>query len=559
MVGGACDTAACSNGGMAHSNRPRSARLTLSPETLLALFALYWALIANRPVLAAVREQMQGGLFAQTGVLLLIALLHYVLVAPLLTLGWTRTLLVLLSAVAVFASHFTTQLGVVMDPAMLRNLLRTDVREASELMGPALWAHAAIWLLPPLLLLTRVRLQRRQSGWRAHRNRAGLWLLALLATLGLLVAQYQGLSSLMRNHKTLRYQVLPVAPLWSLPRSAWQDLREARAPKQPIGEDARKGASWAAAAKPRLLVWVVGETVRAADWGRFKLADGSERLSTPRTEAEPEWLRFPRMQSCGTDTETSLPCMFAPVGRRDYDESRIRGQQSLLHVLARAGVQVDWWDAQSGCKGVCEKLPEKRIECGAQCDPALFAGLPERLRAIQGGGPGTHLLVLHMLGNHGPSYYKRYGAAHEVFKPACTSDDLGRCSRDEIRNAYDNALHATDTLLSEALAQLRAVQGEVDVALLFTPDHGESLGENGLYLHGLPHLFAPKDQTEVPLLFWLGEGWRAQRGYDAACLRALPRSAQPRHDHLFHTVLNLLDVRTALYAPEWDLLKACTP
>ena len=534
----------------------RAAWLTLSPELALALFSLYWALWANRPVLAALRQQMPGQTLPLLASVLLLALLHYLLVAPFLFERATRLLLLALTAVAVFGSHFTQSLGTVLDPAMLRNLLRTNVGEARELANASLAWHVAVGLLPAVLLLAVLRVRRRHSGLRALGLRGLAWGGALLSTLGLLMLLYQPLSSLMRNHRALRYQVLPAAPLWSLPRSAWQDLREAQQPRAPIGLDATPGPSWSQAARPRLLVWVVGETVRAANWGHQTLPDGSERVTTPQLLAEPGALQFPLMQTCGTDTESSLPCMFAPVGRRDYDEGRIRREQSLLHVLARAGVKVDWRDAQSGCKGVCTDLPTTKLDCGERCDEQLFALLPERLKAVRAAG-GTHVLVLHMLGNHGPAYFRRYGPAHARFKPACEQDDFGPCSREQIRNAYDNALLATDALLAGALRDLRAAQSELDVALLFTPDHGESLGERGLYLHGMPYAFAPREQTEVPMLFWLSEGWRAQRGWRADCLRALPQQAAPRHDHLFHTVLDLLDVRTALRDPQWNLLQPC--
>ncbi|MBB5204829.1 lipid A ethanolaminephosphotransferase [Inhella inkyongensis] len=530
-------------------------RAELSPESLLLLFSLYWALAANRPVWGAVHQGLGAGRLL--GVVALLALIHYLVLAPWMAVRVSRPLLLALSAVAALGSYFTQSLGVVLDPAMMRNLMRTDWREARELVGPGLLGHVAVLLLPVVLVLVQVRPVRSRTGWAGMRRRLGWWLTALLGALVLLWVLFQPLSGLMRMNKGLRYQMLPVAPLWSLPRSVWQDMKEAQAPRQPIGLDAKAGPTWAAAQRPRVLVWVVGETVRAANWGAYTLPEGGVRDTAPLTGIEPQWLRFPRMTTCGTDTETSLPCMFAPTGRRAYDEAQIRGQESLLHVLQRAGVQTEWWDAQSGCKGVCAELPQRRLDCGELCDRELFAGLAPKLQAIRQSGPGTHLLVLHMLGNHGPSYYRRYGSEHARFQPACQSDDLGRCSQAEIRNAYDNALLATDALLADALKQLRALQGEMDVALLFTPDHGESLGEKGLFLHGMPFSFAPREQTEVPMLFWLSEGWRATRGWSADCLSRLPKGSAPQHDHLFHTALNLLDVRTALYEPTWDLLQPC--
>jgi lipid A ethanolaminephosphotransferase len=257
--------------------------------------------------------------------------------------------------------------------------------------------------------------------------------------------------------------------------------------------------------------------------------------------------------------------MFAPVGRRDYDEGRIRSQQSLLHVLQRAGVTVRWRDNQTGCKGVCDGLLQERVgdlsldpalcKDGTCLDDALLHGLEADLVKAK----GTQIWVLHMLGNHGPAYHRRVPAGATPYQPFCAKDDLGRCSRPEIVNAYDNALRHTDLVLDRLWRILQAEKG-VDTAMLVIPDHGESLGERGIYLHGLPYAVAPREQTEVPMLLGLSSGFAQARGWSQDCIKSLPRRiAEPQHDHLFHTLLTLLDVHTALYNPAWDLMKPCSP
>ncbi len=252
------------------------------------------------------------------------------------------------------------------------------------------------------------------------------------------------------------------------------------------------------------------------------------------------------------------------MGRRDYDEDRVRGSQSLLHVLARAGVGVEWLDNQSGCKGVCEGLPVQEMvqldppglcRDGRCLDEALLAGLPERL-ARAANKPGSQLLVLHMLGNHGPSYFRRYPPAFEQFMPACQQDDLARCSQGEIVNAYDNALLYTDHVLARLIDGLQAGAQQVDSVVLYVSDHGESLGEKGLYLHGLPYAIAPEVQTRVPMFIWFSPGLKGADRPDPDCLR-LHAQAPAMHDHLFHTLLGLLDVQTRIYEPNWDLLQTC--
>ncbi|HEU5294722.1 MAG TPA: sulfatase-like hydrolase/transferase, partial [Burkholderiaceae bacterium] len=314
--------------------------------------------------------------------------------------------------------------------------------------------------------------------------------------------------------------------------------------------------TWAARQKPMLVVLVVGETVRAANWG----LSGYARQTTPGLAALPV-INFADVSSCGTNTEVSLPCMFAPVGRRDYDESRIRGSEGLLHVLARAGVAVQWRDNQSGCKGVCDGLPNDIVASlnppglcrdGRCLDEGLLVGLDQRLREAK----GTQLLVLHQLGNHGPSYFRRYPRAFARFTPACESDDLQHCTREEIVNAYDNSLLYTDHVLSQLIEHLDARAGSVDSALLYVSDHGESLGENRLFLHGIPYAIAPDMQTKVPMVMWASRGFASAVGLNLDCLRERARSSAS-HDHLFHSLLGLLDVRTALYEPQWDFSAGC--
>jgi lipid A ethanolaminephosphotransferase len=233
-----------------------------------------------------------------------------------------------------------------------------------------------------------------------------------------------------------------------------------------------------------------------------------------------------------------------------------------LHVLARAGAEVRWRDNQSGCKGVCEGLPTERVidlapppelcEEGRCFDEALLHRLEERIRPSR----GTHVVVLHELGNHGPSYFRRHPRAFARFQPACEQDDLRLCTREQIVNAYDNDLLYTDDVLVRLIGLLTAQADRVDSALVYVSDHGESLGENNLFLHGIPYAIAPDVQKQVPMVMWFSPGFAPRAGLDTACLAQ--RAREPAaHDHLFHTVLGLMDVRTALHEPAWDLTAGC--
>ncbi len=536
-------------------------------ERLLLAAGLFWVLSANRAFFdaafgeRALLEPVNLAFAAALGSALLA--LHFLLLA-LVGNRWTaKPLVAVLIVTAAFASHFMQRYGVYLDPSMLRNVLRTDMTEARELFAWSLLPHLLVYAVLPLLLLWRVRIVNRPWG-RAGLVRLGALLLASAVLVGNIVAIYQPLSSLMRNHKEMRYLITPANVVWSLGSVIAGDARSAAAPRHPIGLDAAPGPAAAARKKPLLVVMVIGETARAANWG----LSGYQRQTTPELARLPV-INFARVNACGTNTEVSLPCMFAPVGRRDYDEANIRGQESLLHVLARAGVGVHWRDNQSGCKGVCEGLSQDQVstlnppglcEAGRCLDEGLLYQLDERIaRAASSAGSAgaqAQLLVLHQLGNHGPSYYKRYPPAFKRFVPACESDDLHLCTRDQIVNAYDNALLYTDHLLGSLLAKLQAQAAQVDSVLLYVSDHGESLGENNLYLHGIPYAIAPDVQKQVPMVAWFSTGASTALGVDTGCLQR--RATQlASHDHLFHTLLGLFDVRTTLYAADWDLAQGC--
>lgn len=521
-------------------------------ELILLACSAFWALACNGAFLRAA-----GGLGALATVAFVVALaaLHFVIVAPFAWRPVLRPLLTLLLLTSAFSVYYMERYGIVLDPSMLRNVLRTDWHEANELLTWSLLPHLLLYAVLPLAVLWHLRPVRLPWG-RALLRRALALAAGAAVLVGAVMAAYQPLASLMRNQKESRYLITPANVVWSLASTLKTDVRAAAGPRTPIGQDARPGPRMAARTKPLVVVLVVGETARAANWG---LNPGA-RATTPELAKLPV-VNFPDVSSCGTNTEVSLPCMFAPVGRRDYDEARIRGSETLLHVLARAGVQVSWRDNQSGCKGVCDGLPAEQVSdlnppglCGeGRClDEGLLYRLDERLAQAS----GTQLWVLHMLGNHGPAYFKRYPPAFDRFKPACQNEDLKQCTQEQITNAYDNALLYTDHVLATLIGRLQAASSRVDSAMLYVSDHGESLGEHGLYLHGLPYPIAPDVQKRVPMVAWLSPGYPAASGIGADCLRQ--RAAAPAsHDHLFHTLLSMLDVKTSLHEPEWDLVRDC--
>lgn len=519
----------------------------------------FFALAANAPFLSAVLAGRDpwapsSWIFSLT-MLVALAAVHVLILSFAMVRPLAKPLLALLVVATAFATYYMQRFGIYLDPTMLRNVLKTDPAEAGELFGWGMLPHLLVFAGLPLLLLWRVQLDRPPWG------RALAWRIATIAgsaalLVGSLLLVFQDFSAQMRNQKEVRYLITPANFIYSAARVAVDSTREAQVARTPIGLDARLDASWSTRAKPALLVLAVGETARAANWG----LNGYARQTTPELAAR-EVINFRDVTACGTNTETSLPCMFAPIGRRDYDERRIRTSESLLHVLNRAGFQVLWRDNQSGCKGVCEGLPAEQLvnaKLPQLCDGSrcLDEGLLQGLDTVARDAKGNLVVVLHLLGNHGPAYFKRYPEAFRRYTPTCDTGELRQCTREQIVNAYDNALLYTDHVLAKTIDFLQSQNSRFDTALVYVSDHGESLGEKGLYLHGVPHAIAPDEQTKVPMAWWLSSGYVASFGIDNACLRRQAEQAQT-HDNLFHTTLGLLQVQSREYEPSLDITRPC--
>ncbi len=532
-------------------------RPELSIEQLALSVSLFFALFANtaffRMVAATGALHGTGGWLLAASLFIAIAALHMLLLCVLLNRWTAKPVLIALLLVTAAAAHYMNRYTVYFDADMVRNILHTDAKESSELLTPGFIGSIAIYGLLPSILIWRTRLRSRPLK-RALLIRGLCVLAAIAVSAGAMMISFQNLSSLMRNHKELRYLIAPGNYLVSSLQIA-KDHDVARdEPRIPVGTDARVAAR-PVDAKPRLLVLVVGETVRAQNWG----LNGYARQTTPELKRiDP--VNFRDVTACGSSTEISLPCMFSPYGRADYDKDRIRRSESLLHVLERAGIATLWRDNQSGCKGVCAGLSFESFErdddpafCdGERClDEVMLKGLMESSRGLT----GDRVVVLHQLGNHGPSYYLRYPPRLRRFVPDCRTPELGECRRQEIVNAYDNALLYTDEFLARTI-RLLSEDPSRDTAMIYVSDHGESLGEGGLYLHGVPYPIAPATQLKVPMVMWMSPGFATGRGIDMRCMRK-NADAAASHDNLFHSVLGLMQVSTRAYDRRRDLFAKC--
>jgi lipid A ethanolaminephosphotransferase len=527
----------------------QSASFALHPLWYALLLALVTTAAFHGPLLAQVASRVPGQWTLQLTLWLLVLLLNSLLFVLCSLPRLQKPLLMVLVLSAVLSHYFISHFGTVIDKAMLQNVLETDAAEAAGLLNADLVLTLTAWSGLLLWLQLRVRLSYRP--WRRY---AVQWLAAVLAVLTLLGAlaatQFSTLAPFFRNYRDVKFFALPLSPVVSAVSLSKHQLQSYFPQQfQLLGTDVQNTRP---AAPARTLVLVLGETARA---DHFQL-NGYARPTNPQLSQLPV-VSFSAVSSCGTATAHSVPCMFSALGRLQYDEAIAKNSSNVLDILHSSGVDVLWLDNNSGCKGVCDRLPAKMLydevacrEQGHCADSVLLAALQQELARPQ---TQDRIIVLHQLGSHGPEYYKRSSETAKVFGPECRNKELNQCSAAEVVNAYDNSLLATDALLAGVIHSLQAVP---QAAMLYVSDHGESLGENGVYLHGLPYWMAPKAQTQVPLIWWMNGNFAEQQRLSAECLAR--QAATPiSHDHLFHSLPALFDRQSKVFDPAMNLFAPC--
>jgi lipid A ethanolaminephosphotransferase len=465
---------------------------------------------------------------------------------------------ILLIMTASLVSYAMLKYGIIFDVGMVQNILETNSGEATSYLNASVVLWFLLTAVLPVLGLLWIKVEYPTPWYKGLGLRLGSIALSLLFLVGVAALYYQDYASVGRNNHSIVKEIVPSNYVRGLYRYARDILFATPVPYEPIGTDARVVAK---SDKPTLMFLVVGETARSQNYS----LNGYQKETNGFTMKEPDLVSFRDVRSCGTATAVSVPCMFSNLTRREYDETLAKSRDGLLEVLQHAGVSVLWKENDGGCKGVCNHVPTLEIEpktfpeyCeGDSCyDEVLLQGLDQQIAGMKG-KQGSKLVAFHLMGSHGPTYYRRYPAADRVFLPDCPRSDIENCSNEELVNTYDNTIRYTDKVLSQLIDKLKTLESQYNVGLVYLSDHGESLGAMGLYLHGTPYKFAPDDQTRVPLLTWFSPQLQRDRQLDQNCLRQEAGSKRFSHDNLFHSMLGIMDVQTQAYDGKLDLFKPC--
>jgi lipid A ethanolaminephosphotransferase len=539
--------------------------LRLSPidyrYALLAL-AAYFALVLNWKVLshfysilAGLIDYDLGFAISAPGVLICASLIVF---TPFSWRYLFKPFFVFLTLTGALAHYAMLKYGIVFDRGMMENVVETNQLEAFSYFN----LQAALWFvvtgLVPAVLLILVPLRFPKNVFRGIGQRVVLMVVPLLVLGGIGSIYFKDYASVGRNHKVLGKEIVPSNYITGTVQLVKRRYLYADMPFRTIGQDARKVAM-TKQDKPTLMFLVIGETARA----QSVAANGYGRPTSPFTSKIDGMLAFQDVSSCGTATAVSVPCMFSPMDHAGYDGDIARHSESLMDVLDHAGVDVLWKENDEGCKGVCDRVRYINIEpkdfpedcvLGTCFDEVMLRGLDDEVRT---GAPHDRLIAFHIMGSHGPTYYKRYPDTHRAFVPDCPRSDIENCSAEELVNTYDNTIRYTDYVVAQLTERLQSYQDDYNVVLLYVSDHGESLGEGGLYLHGAPYMLAPAEQTRVPMMIWMSGDYAEANRIETACLATEAQTGSFSHDNLFSTVLGAMHVSTGLYRPATDIFARC--
>ena len=464
---------------------------------------------------------------------------------------WKRTTKFLASLMIIFNAsilYFVNTYNIVIDKVMFLNSIETQPQEILDLLSFKMLPYLIFLTLIPIFIIFKTEIIY-PKGLKSLKFKTLHILFSFFIIALIVFPNFKTTAQFVRNNRSIRYSIIPINYFAAGFSIAKDELKPKRAFVK-IGEDA-KFISKPTNSKKNLFVFVVGETARAQN---FSLGGYQQKTNEPLEEFGENILYFSDTTSCGTSTAVSVPCMFSKDARTDYKNGSAKYTENLLDILSKTGYKVTWVENNSSCKRNCDRVETiKACDSMGKCnDEVMNKILTDKISENK----ENKFIVLHQLGSHGPTYYKRFPKEFQKFKPYCKTEVLSDCSDEEIVNVYDNTIYYTSHNLAENIKALESVSKDYNVVLIYVSDHGESLGEKGLYLHGAPYIFAPKEQTHVPFFVWMNDETAKNLNIDKNCLKN-KLNQEISQDYIFHSVLSMSGIRTKEYNEKLDLFKGC--
>lgn len=436
------------------------------------------------------------------------------------------------------ALYFMLSYTVELDRSMIANILDTTPNESFAFISTGMVLYVVFLGLLPAALLMLVPVRKPKWQWRAAFPVATILTLA-----GFLFATSTTWLWYDKHAPRMGSKVLP----WSYVVNVGRHFNYLALANRTQINLPPATFTPATPARKQIVVLVIGESARADNFSLY----GYGRDTNPFT-SKLGMVALPMGTSCATNTIAATACILTPEGRNASSRTTF---EPLPNYLTRQGIETFYRTNNNGVPPIkvdhYATAGDIKAECGTDCPEArddiiLNWHLKERLQASDS---NRIFVTLHPWGSHGPSYWDNYPPEFAHFKPECKTVEVAKCSHEELVNAYDNTIRYMDYILADLITQLKAIDN-ADVAMIYLSDHGQSLGENGVYLHGLPKAIAPEVQRHVPFLVWMSDSFKASRGLTDADI--IPDKTYA-DDFPFHSIMGAFGMTSDIYKPEYDI------
>jgi lipid A ethanolaminephosphotransferase len=438
-------------------------------------------------------------------------------------------------------AYYKEVYGISVDEGIIISLfdaiIEKNINEINDLLSAKLFITILLTAIVPLIPLFFIKIDYpsllKEQAIRLSYIAGMILLLSLL-----IVSTYKNTSLTARTNKKISRDVVPLYSVSSLIKIIKNSFKTElefteldENPKVLNSKDSIVG------------IVVIGETARADHFSLNNYA----RTTNPNLERR-NITNYSNAYSCGTLTKISVPCMFFMGDYNSFSVDVARNQFNLLDIISQSKSGVTWVENNSGCKHVCDRIDTIELTNNLNKENYDEVLVPYIDKILQNKKGNRTLIILHTMGSHGPKYYKRYPSAFDKFQPSCKSNNPQECSQKELINAFDNTLLYTDHVLNLMISKLEKLKEKS--FLIYASDHGESLGELGLYLHGMPRSIAPKEQIHIPWFVWFSDSYKTSRD-----LKMVNTNTEISHEHFPHTILDALQIDSKYFKKEKSLIK----
>ncbi len=435
-----------------------------------------------------------------------------------------KLLLVIFFNINAIAIYFIVTYGVIIDETMIGNILNTKFEESSSFFSFGLIMYLILLgVIPSILIIKTKIIKVKFTKFLIH---------TVLNFIFIVLFVYLNSSRWLwidNNSKVLGGLAMP----WSYVvntsgfylHKSQENQQEILLPDATVKDN-----------KKSISVLVIGESARSQNFSLY----GYEKDTNPLLSKINNVYSY-KANSCATYTRGGVKCILEHKQSNELYEI-------LPNYLFRNDVEVIWRTTNWGEPPVNIKNYQKREDLeklsigeGSKYDEILLSGLREQILASK---KNKILLVLHTSTSHGPTYNKKYPPQFNKFTPVCESVELAKCTQEELINAYDNTILYTDYILATLIGELKQLD-EYSSSMFYVSDHGESLGENNLYMHGIPASIAPKEQLEIPFIVWLSDNNSKE----------LKNNEVVSQHNIFHSVLDFLAIESPIYDENMSIFK----